>query len=201
MSRPKKRAYHFLHKSFSDLDHSRSSISDFLWKAYAQQGAKSEKTALQPRMQKPGPNFIPWRRSSGQLIAAMIDGVINYQGRVSKEMSMPAKIDSQYSVTVGDPKHCVDLMMVSDDSRKGNCKSVAVIDLCGFEPDENCASNVIDYYFQLQRATPAIQPVFMFVHELADQKSRSYQRFLRSLVELAVVRKEKKDPKAKKKAS
>ncbi|MCX6127205.1 MAG: hypothetical protein NTV34_20980, partial [Proteobacteria bacterium] len=57
-------------------------------------------------------------------------------------------------------------------------RSVGIVDVCGFEWHDQCVNDVIDYYFQLKRAEPKISPVFLFMHELADVRSRGFKRLL-----------------------
>ena len=68
MSRPKVRAYHYLHKSFATLKHDQATITDYLWKTYQRQSEKEEKKIWTPRTQKPDPQKLTWQRSSGQAI-------------------------------------------------------------------------------------------------------------------------------------
>jgi hypothetical protein len=58
------------------------------------------------------------------------------------------------------------------------------VDLCGFDWHENCAEDIVDYYFQLTRAEPKVAPVFVFMHELADPRSRGFGRLHKLLVAL-----------------
>jgi hypothetical protein len=79
----------------------------------------------------------------------------------------------QTSVIVGDPRYKVDLVV---NSRMPKEPSLGVVDLCGFDWHAGCAEEVVDYYFQLCRAEPKLRPVFLFMHELADQRSRGFSR-------------------------
>lgn len=167
MSRPKRRAYHFLHKRFDELDHQKASITDFLWRAYKRQQEGDQKKDFVERKRAPGPEFFPWRRSSGQLMSAILDHVMS-------KSSLP--FDRRYvqtGVVVGDPHYKVDLVLGSKNERQS---SVGIVDLCGFDWHDQCAEDVVDYYFQLCRAEPKVQPVFLFLHELADQRSRGFAR-------------------------
>jgi hypothetical protein len=167
MSRPKRKAYHFLHKKFDELDHDKASITDFLWSAWQRQQAGEAKQNFVERTKQPGPAFIPWRRSSGSLMDAILSH-LEVAGA-----SIPAlESAKQTGVVVGDPRFKVDVIM----SYEG--KSIGVVDLCGFEWHEKCVDDVVDYYFQIRRAEPKINPVFMFMHELADVRSRGFLRLL-----------------------
>ncbi|MEZ4741597.1 MAG: UvrD-helicase domain-containing protein [Bdellovibrionota bacterium] len=174
MSRPKKRAYHYLHKNFDQIEHRKASITEFLWDAYLKQYEKNQKKQLATRHQDPGPNFIPWRRSSGQLMEAMIEETINDLG------NKKSKVEFQYSVAIGDPRYCVDLMLVPHENKR-QTPSLGLVDLCAFDNEKYSADYVIDYYFQLKRAIPSVNPIFLFMHELADDQSRAYKRFLEEI--------------------
>ena len=168
MSRPKRRAYHYLHPSFESLKHDTASITDYLWKAYKRQSEKQSNLSYTPRTVRPGPQFRPWQRFSGALMHRILLLVWQHRDRSENESIQNA----QYSVEVGDPRHKVDLMLID---RTGQDKSLGIIDLSSFEGERNSSQEVLDYYFQLQRAQPKIEPIFVFLHELADERSHSYR--------------------------
>ncbi len=167
MSRPKSRSFHYLHKNFDQLDHDKASITDFLWTAWKRQQEGDSKKDFVERVKQPGPAFIPWRRSSGSLMLAILNH-LKANGSILPAM----KTGTQTGVVVGDPRFKVDVVVNHEGA------SIGVIDLCGFDWHENCADDVIDYYFQLKRAEPKIRPVFLFMHELADERSRAFMRLL-----------------------
>lgn len=167
MSRPKSRAFHYLHKRFDELDHEKASITDFLWRAWRRQSEGEQKKELVERKKAPGPEYFPWRRSSGDLMRAVLEHVLSK----SAESISGAKL--QTSVIVGDPRYKVDLVI---NSRHPKDSGIGLVDLCGFDWHEACAEDVVDYYFQLCRAEPKLRPVFLFMHELADQRSRGFTR-------------------------
>lgn len=169
MSRPKRRAYHYLHKRFDELDHEKASISDFLWRAWKRQDEGEQKKDFVERTKSPGPEFFPWRRSSGQLMVAVLNHVL-------KKSAM--QIDQsrvQTGVVVGDPRFKIDVVVGAADPRQ---QSIGIVDLCGFDWHERCADDIVDYYFQLSRAEPKIRPIFLFIHEMADQRSRGFSRLM-----------------------
>lgn len=184
MSRPKKKAFHFLHKDFRTLDHSKASITDFLWKAYHRQMVTEAKSEFAPRLVNPGPEFVPWRRSSGQLISSMVDQVLALAGWQNLPKRQRDRFVRQYSVTVGDPRFCVDFMLSFQSGRKDNQPAIGVVDLSSFDGGKHSAEDIVDYYFQLQRATPHIRPLFLFLYELADINSRGHEQFLQALTEI-----------------
>ena len=168
MSRPKRRAYHYLHPDFESLKHETASITDYLWKAYKRQSEKKTTQNYTPRTVRPGPQFRPWQRFSGGLMHRMLLQVWQHRHRSVPEALQQA----QCSVEVGDPRHKVDLMLLD---RSGQGASLGIIDLSGFEGERDSAQEIADYYFQLKRAHPKIEPVFVFLHELADERSPSYR--------------------------
>jgi hypothetical protein len=167
MSRPKKKAYHYLHKNFDELDHEKASISDFLWNAWKRQEDGEKKQEFTPRKKVPGPEYFPWRRSSGHLMKAILDQVL------SRNAESLGRVRVQTGVVVGDPRFKMDLVVGRNSSKD---PSIGVVDLCGFDWHESCADDIVDYYFQLTRAEPKVRPVFLFIHELADRRSRGFAR-------------------------
>jgi hypothetical protein len=172
MSRPKIRAYHYLHGEFDKVDHSKATIADYLWRRFHQQSEQQARVEFQPRRTPPDPNLPVWQRSSGQLIENLVCRYLPL-GPSPVKNTRPAKgdIKVQYSVAVGDPKHVVDLMLTPAKSKTKKSVSLGLVDLAGFEVAKDCAQEVVDYYFQLKRAVPKLAPVFGFVHEFADLKS------------------------------
>lgn len=175
MSRPKRRAYHYLHREFERLDHSRANIVEYLWKKF-NQGEELAHRPFVERFQEPGPQFIAWRRSSGQLMHGILSEAFK---RVPQRPSLDA-MHPQYSVVVGDPQFKVDLML-SPHWDNPNSPSVGVVDLCAFEGSAQGTEDLVDYYFQVQRAQPKIRPVFLFMHELATIDTVAFKHLLRGL--------------------
>lgn len=171
MSRPKKRAYHYLHREFKNLDHQKASIADYLNRQYQKQFESEQKTEHAPRVSRPGLHFIPWRRYSGQLILEIL--------KYSMKGNCPLNADNtQFSVVVGSPAQRVDLMgLVAEEGGK----NVAIVDNCGFEVTPQCADEMVDYFFQLKRAVPRIEPVFAFLHELVDHESDAFKSIKKNL--------------------
>ena len=172
MSRPKKRAYHFLHHSFRNLHHDRATITDFLWKTLEAQGSQSKNSRRKfvSRKERPAGDFVPWRRSSGPLMEAIFNHVMPRRRRSRSEIA--DDLETENSIVVGDPSNKIDLMILPNDRSKD---SVAVIDLAAFDPDESSAERIMDYFFQLRRASPGVDPVFTFIYELADERTKSFK--------------------------
>lgn len=176
MSRPKRRAYHYLHKSFDNLDHKSATITDYLWNTYSNQTKKADKKTQTERKNRPPADFRPWTRSSGQVMASLL---VETLAQLENEVPMLQQhYRTQFGVIVGDPKHRIDLMLVPKVTKGGTEPSVGVVDLAGFDPTADCAEDIVDYYFQLQRAQPPIKPVFLFIHELVDRKAPPLKKLL-----------------------
>jgi hypothetical protein len=170
MSRPKKRAFHYLHQNFADLKHETATITDYLWKQYQRQSVKTTKKSFVPRQHKPGPEFRPWQRSSGQLMKAALSHM--WQTK-HKRVNLEVIENSQCSVIVGDPHFKVDLMLLADGENLAT--NIGLIDLSAFIDDGLDLEALIDYYFQLCRAVPKIEPIFLFIHELTDERSFAFR--------------------------
>ena len=169
MSRPKVRAYHFLHHGFDTLQHDGASITDYLWKTYQGQLAESVKESKTSRTKRPGTDYRPWQRSSGNTMLA----ILSHLFKTRDVPQVKSSKRSHTSVVVGDPKRKVDLMILSEPGT--GSKSVGVVDLSGFENSQKLGEDVIDYFFQLKRVSPSMTPAFVFLHELADERSEGYQ--------------------------
>lgn len=178
MSRPKMRAYHYLHTSFDTLKQDSATIVDYLWNVYQNQQTRQATTEYEPRIRRPGVEHFPWKRSSGELMRAMLSQVLRKKYRDKFQELLD---QAQVSVVVGNPKRKVDLMLLS---KKPWHPSIAIVDLATFENDRHGALAIADYYFQLKRATPALEPVFVFLHELADERSESFVLLIRKMEEL-----------------
>lgn len=164
MSRPKKRAYHYLHKGFASLKHSSATITDYLWKAYRQQQQVKERKSFVPRAQNPTPAFTPWRRYSGQLIEKIL----------AENMKHP-DLKVHYSVNIGDPAYCIDLVLETG----GN--SIGIIDISRFMEESKPAESIIAYYFQIKRATPSITPWFTFIRDIASYRDRELRALAKAI--------------------
>ena len=177
MSRPKKRAYHYLHPKFSELRHNESSITDYLWQSLHRQNEVSSSREFTPRTASPGAKFRPWLRTSGALMLE----ILKFIWHKTQQIHLDSLVDSQISVTVGSPQYPIDLMLVP--TKNQTKPSIAILDLSIFEEEHQRAPAVINYFFQLQRAVPPIVPVFLYLHELADERSYSYQHLTKLILD------------------
>jgi hypothetical protein len=178
MSRPKMRAYHYLHASFDSLKQDSATIVDYLWNVYQNQKTRQSAAEYEPRTRRPGMEHVPWKRSSGELMRAMLSQVLTKKYRDKYQALLD---EAQVSVVVGNPKRKVDLMLIGN---KPWHPSIAIVDLATFETDKHTTLAIADYYFQLKRATPPLEPVFVFLHELADERSESFVQLIRRMDEL-----------------
>lgn len=147
MSRPKKRAYHFLHREFDQLKHQTSSISDYLMRvqqrSYRNRSLSSE-------------------RGSGLLMRMLLERALSEDGVERSEL--------QLEVPIGNQLLGVDLMWLPPKKREEQ-SSIGLVDLSIFGSSRDPGQDVVDYFFQVQRAIPRVQPVFGFVHEFARSSS------------------------------
>ncbi len=167
MSRPKVRAYHFLHHGFDELKHNHTTITDYLWRSYLDQKENKKPEAWQPRTLRPDKSYRPWQRASGPTILAILSEVLQQRGAAVKLSEM----QTQMSVKVGDPRQKVDLVLWPSTSEQ---LPLALIDLSSFESSEDPARSIIDYFFQLKRAVPGMEPIFFFMHEITDDRFETY---------------------------
>ena len=58
---------------------------------------------------------------------------------------------------------------------------VGLVDLSGFGSEHNVGQLVLDYYFQLKRVSPNIDPVFIFPHELVDENGQTFRSLMYKL--------------------
>ncbi len=168
MSRPKLKSYHYLHHGFAKLNHARSSIATFLWDAHLE-GRENREKGFQPRLQRPDPSFHPWGRGSGQLIQKVL--LRTLPDRYSIGSTQQSVYNFDYSVSVGDPKYKIDLMLTPNPSIGKNNPAVGIVDLAQFSMHGSSADEIKNFYFQIKRATPKIIPIFAYVHEIADSDS------------------------------
>ena len=179
MSRPRKRAYHYLHGKFANLSHDKSSITDYLWNHYQDNDANLTEQQMLHRMHRPLPEH-PLNRGSGQLMLALIRYLA--QGEYNGEYveNIDDYFFTQFSKAVGNPKFLVDLVLSPKDESK-KIKSLCLLDISCFS-GKDAAAEVIDYYFQLQRAKPGLKPIFCFIHELIEKEGLVMNEIMKSLL-------------------
>ena len=153
MSRPKKRAYHFLHRDFAKLKHHSATITDYLWRTFQAQSKTRKKRAAD---------------GSGELLCHLVTISLGEHG--------PHDEDVQLNVTLGNPMYGVDVMWLAPEERRLELPSIGLVDLGVFMTVREPGQEVVDYFFQLQRAIPSVAPVFGFMHEFADPSSAVVDR-------------------------
>jgi hypothetical protein len=176
MSRPKVRAYHYLHHGFDELKHNHTTITDFLWRCYQEQSEQKKTGQWEPRRLRPDKSFRPWQRTSGPTIAAILSEVLKQRG-TGLDL---AQMQTQYSIKVGDPRQKVDLVIWPS---KTEVPPLGLIDLSSFEASEDPTRSIVDYFFQLKRAVPHMEPIFFFMHEITDDRYETYKTIEQALIQ------------------
>lgn len=166
MSRPKKMAFHYLHKNFDRLAHHKSSITDYLWKHYQNSQRQSELSDGAKETTEMG---------SGKLILKIIGHI---QGQELLSSSQPLQLGQARSGllqnrVIGDSKQMIDLIF------EGKKQSLAIKDLSCYQYSPNLANDIIDYYFQLKRVQPKLLNVFCFLHDFIEQDGEVRRKVLR----------------------
>ncbi|MBB3061274.1 AAA domain-containing protein [Microbulbifer rhizosphaerae] len=170
MSRPKKKAFHFLHRNFEQLEHSRTNITNYLWGSLKRQEedgtAKNHNTsALQDSL-------------LGALLKLTLGISSQRSIRETRQNVEEELIDFRSEIRVGDAGRVVDMIAFP----RGNASQViGLVDLSGFGSEAEVGQKVVDYYFQLKRVSPRIEPVFIFPHEAIDENGQTFRSLLHKL--------------------
>lgn len=177
MSRPKKKAFHYLHRGFDQLDHSRTDITSYLWRV----SAPSEDKVRRRRRDKD--------TLDESLLGALLRfTVINSDNRSIKDIRQHFRndrLDFREDIAVGDAGRVVDLVAFA----MGKTENVVgLVDLSGFGNEPDVGQMILDYYFQLKRVSPKIDPVFIFPHELVDENGQTFRSLMHRLELLEVRR-------------
>ena len=173
MSRPKKMAFHFLHRSFDELDHGRSNITSYLWRARQRQEADRDAGASHA-------GALP-TSLLGSLLRVALEKSPKRSIKEARQNIQAGLIDFRTDIPVGDTGRIVDLIAFPrGDARK----VVGLVDLSGFGSDADAGRKVVDYYFQLKRVTPRIDPVFAFPQEVIDENSQTFRSLVQRLERL-----------------
>jgi hypothetical protein len=172
LSRPKKKAFHYLYRSFDQLDHSRTTITKYLWQAYHRQQNNRNREPIDT-----GDTAL-----NGSLLGSLLRFTVDESSKRSvqevRQNIREESIDFRKDIVVGDVGRVVDLIGFP----AGKTKQVlGLVDLSGFGCDSTTGQNIVDYYFQLKRASPAIDPVFIFPQELIDENGQTFRSLMHSL--------------------
>ena len=174
MSRPKKKAFHFLHRNFDQLEHGRTNISSYLWQTYNRRQQTRKQAAQGGRLDD---------SLLGNLLTFALDASARRAIKEVRHNVQQALIDFRENIVVGDAGRQVDLIAfpngVADDV-------VGLVDLSAFGCEANVGRAVVDYYFQLKRVSPGIDPVFVMPHELIEENGQSFQILMDKLERLKV---------------
>ena len=174
MSRPKKKAFHYLHRNFDQLEHGRTSISNYLWQTYNRQ---------QMEQSHSGQDNVLQDSVLGSLLNFALEASGKRAIREVRHNVQQALIEFRENIVVGDAGRQVDLIAfpngVADDV-------VGLVDLSAFGCEADVGRAVVDYYFQLKRVSPGIDPVFVMPHELIDETGQTFQVLMDKLERLEV---------------
>ena len=170
MSRPKKKAFHYLHRNFDQLEHGRTNISNYLWRVYdRQENSKNIEQSAE-------------KVSSNALLYGLLKFTLeNSSKRSLKELRLnidEERIDFRENIVVGDAGRVVDLIAFPEGESRN---VVGLVDLSSFGCEKTVGQSVVDYYFQLKRAAPGIDPVFIFPHELINENSQTFRSLTQKL--------------------
>jgi hypothetical protein len=172
LSRPKKKAFHYLYRSFDQLDHSRTTITRYLWQAYHRQKNNSNSEPIDTGDSALNESLL------GSLLRFTLDESSKRSVQEVRQNIREGSIDFRKDIVVGDVGREVDLIgFPAGETRQ----VVGLVDLSGFGCDSTTGQNVVDYYFQLKRASPAIGPVFIFPQELIDENGQTFRSLMHKL--------------------
>lgn len=180
MSRPKKKAYHYLHGGFEQLEHDRTDISRYLWRSLTRQRQHSVDAAA---------GAVPATQS---LLGALLKFTLANSGKRGlndiRRGIESGGVDFRNHIVVGDARRLVDLIALAAgvaEDRAG--KVVGLVDLSGFAAQPQSGQAIVDYFFQLQRASPGIDPVFIFPYELVDENSQTFRSLIDRLEQIEIA--------------
>lgn len=170
MSRPKKKAYHFLHRNFDQLEHGRTNITQYLWRSHHKQGLSRSNVS--------NDDNILSKSLLGSLLKFTLDITKQRGNKELRQNINDELIDFRENIIVGDAGRAVDLIAFPQGQSD---HVVGLIDLSGFGSEQNVGQMVVDYYFQLKRVSPNIDPVFAFPHELVDENGETFRSLMYKL--------------------
>ncbi|TQV81222.1 hypothetical protein FKG94_08955 [Exilibacterium tricleocarpae] len=170
MSRPKKKAFHYLHNNFEQLEHGRTQITRYLWQSLMRQQEATE---------TPGSDA---KASAQPLISGLLKFTLEHASNRSaqdiRQSIQGDHIDFREDIAIGDTRHIVDVIAFP---RGAVEQVVGLVDLSGFDAKVEIGQEIVDYFFQLKRAAPAIDPVFVFPYEIIDENSQTFRSLIYKL--------------------
>jgi len=170
MSRPKKKAFHFLHRNFEQLEHSRTNITNYLWGSLKRQEEYET-------VEKSNPNALH-DSLLGALLHLALSKSSQRSTRETRQNLENELIDFRSKIRVGDAGRVIDLIAFP---RGDASQVIGLVDLSGFGSEAEVGQRVVDYYFQLKRVSPRIEPVFIFPHETIDENGQTFRSLLHRL--------------------
>lgn len=170
MSRPKKKAFHYLHRNFDQLEHGRSNITSYLWRAHQRQENRK----------KPGAGGQKVLDDSflGNLLRFTLEKSSTRGIKELRQQVQQDYLDFRENIVVGDAGRVVDLIAFAAGESND---VVGLVDLSGFGSEKNVGQNVVDYFFQLKRVSPGIDPLFIFPHELVNENGQTFRSLMYKL--------------------
>lgn len=164
MSRPKKKAFHYLHRNFEQLEHGRTNITSYLWRSHSKANSTNSRQEL---------NDHDINKSlMNALLKFTLEKSTQRSHKEVRQNIQNEHIDFRKDIVVGDAGRIVDLIAFP----QGNSDHViGLVDLSGFGSEQNVGQMVVDYYFQLKRVSPSIDPVFAFPDELVDENGETFR--------------------------
>lgn len=175
MSRPKKKAFHYLHRNFEQLEHGRSNISNYLWRAYLRQERS--------RNQRGSAIDVLSESLLGSLLRFTLETSSKRSIKEVRQNIQEESVDFREDIVVGDAGRVVDLIAFPT----GEAEEVTgLVDLSGFGCEKNAGQTVVDYFFQLKRVSPGIEPVFIFPHELIDENGQTFRTLIQKLEKIEI---------------
>jgi hypothetical protein len=175
MSRPKKKAFHFLHRNFEQLEHGRTNITSYLSRALYRQEEKRKSPET-------GENALN-ESLLGSLLNFTLEKSSNRSIKEVRQKIRETALDFRDDIVVGDAGRVVDLIAFADGDAS---KVTGLVDLSGFECEESVGQNVVDYFFQLKRAAPSIDPVFIFPYELINENGQTFRSLIHKLEDVEI---------------
>ncbi|MFW2373777.1 MAG: AAA domain-containing protein [Gammaproteobacteria bacterium] len=170
MSRPKKKAFHYLHRNFEQLEHGKSNITKYLWRALGRQQENNSQEDSVESIQKES------------LLSSLLKFTLEISSkRSTKEIRQNIQggyIDFREDIAVGDSGRVVDLIAFPVGAAG---EVVGLVDLSGFGCEKNVGLTIVDYFFQLKRVSPGIDPVFIFPHELVNENGQTFRTLMEKL--------------------
>lgn len=172
LSRPKKKAFHFLHRNFDQLEHGRTTITKYLWQAFHRQDNHKNKKTIETGNNALNDSLL------GSLLKFTLEISSSRSVKEVRQNIQEENIDFREDIIVGDAGRVVDLIAFPAGHSK---QVVGLVDLSGFGCDQNTGQNIVDYFFQLKRASPGIDPVFIFPQELINENGQTFRSLMHKL--------------------